>query len=122
MTALERARASWGEPLPEWIEALAAAADRLGQREVARILGYSAPVVSQVLASRYPGSLRRIEFAVGGAFLARRCKCPGQQWRPIRANECLAWQRRPYDGGNHVAVRMYRACRGGCAHSMMGES
>ena len=109
-TALERARAAWGEAMPEWIVALAKACDATTQSRAAEAIGYSPAAVSQVLKRAYAGGLDRIEQAVRGAFMAAEVDCPGQG-RAIPTNECTTWQRKGYDGSNHCAVAMFRACR-----------
>lgn len=116
--SVDRARAAWGT-LPDWVEALARACEGTSQARVAGRLGFSPPTVNQVLKAAYKGNLSRIEAAVRGAFMADVVDCPGFGG-PIPTNECVAWRRRKYDGGNHLNVRMYRACRGGCPHSDLG--
>lgn len=110
MSAVDKARAAWGDPLPDWIKALAEACDATSQAKAAERIGYSPAVVSHVLRAAYPGDLTRVEGAVRGAFMAAEIDCPGQN-RPIPTDECIGWQRRPYDGGNHLNVTMFRACR-----------
>jgi hypothetical protein len=63
-SSCERARMGWGEPLPDWILALAEACDQEGQSAVARKLEVSPALVNQTLANRYLGRLDRIELKV----------------------------------------------------------
>ncbi len=73
---LERAGRAWGQPLPEWMRALAEACDEGTQARAVRAIGYSPPTVNQVLARTYKGNLEAIEGAVRGAYLAMTVACP----------------------------------------------
>lgn len=120
MSAVATARAAWGGALPDWLRVLAEQCDHVGsQAQVARRIGYSASTVNQVLAAKYRGDLRKVAAAVEGAFLAATVECPvlGQ----IATDKCLAHQRRPMAGTNPQRVRLWRACRGGCPHSRIGQ-
>lgn len=110
VSARSRAAAAWGEGLPAWILALATACDETSQRRVADAIGYSAATVSLVLRGNYRGDLTRIEQAVRGAFMGGTVACPALR-QELPSNECVVWQRRPYDGSNHQTVRMFQACR-----------
>jgi len=55
--AIDRAMAAWETPLPDWVRALAEAADASSQREVGRRIDYSPAVVNQVLGRTYGGDL-----------------------------------------------------------------
>lgn len=117
--ALDRARNAWGGSPPDWVEALARACDGASQARVAGRLGLSAATVNQALKGAYKGNVARIEAAVRGAYMAETVACPGRGCA-IPTDECVGWRRRPYDGANHLHVRMYRACRSGCPHSDLG--
>ena len=110
-SARSRAAAAWGEDLPAWVSALAAACDDTSQRRVADAIGYSAATVSLVMRRAYRGDLSRIEQAVRGAFMGGTVSCPALR-SELPSHDCVAWQRRPYDGSNHQTVRMFQACRG----------
>lgn len=114
--AVERARASWGEALPDWVETLAEACDSASQNRIAVRLGYSAATVSCVIGNRYAGDLEAVRQAVEGALLQTFVTCPvlGE----LRADRCLAEQRRPLMASNPQRVRLYRACRS-CPHSRL---
>lgn len=120
-SATERARAAWGGGLPDWVIALAEACDAPGasQAKVAARLGYTPPVVSQLLNARYKGDLTRAERVVRGAYLAETVPCPVLGDLPV--NDCLSHQRADFDGANHIRVSLYRACRGGCPHAQQAE-
>lgn len=120
--SLANARDSWPEGLPDWLEALARAADRTSQAVAARAIGYSGSVVSSVLKGSYNGDLAAVEKAVRGRFLAATVACPvaGE----IGADICLAHQKRAqhFSAGSSFRVEMARACKGGCPHSRIGRT
>lgn len=103
-----------------WIDLLRAACDSTSQTSVARKVGYSSAVISQVLSGTYAGDVRRVQAAVEGALMNVTVECPvlGE----ISRAQCIAWQRRPFTPTNPLAVQMYRACRSGCPHSFLPAS
>jgi hypothetical protein len=107
---LAKARAAWGDPLPDWIERLAQECQSSSQRLVGERLGRSAGLISQVLANKYPGNLAAIEEAVRGAYLAASVNCPALGQLPV--DECQSWRRkaRKFVNVNSQRVAMYRAC------------
>ena len=115
MTNLEIAAAAWGADLPEWVAALAKSCDRSDQKQTAYRIGYSPPVVNQVLKRTYKGNLKRVQTAVEGALMAATVDCPvvGE----IGADKCLQIQRQALAPTNPERVKLWRACRGGCRHS-----
>jgi hypothetical protein len=110
-----KAAAAHGEQLPDWIGELARICDRDGLRETARRVGYSAAALSYVIAGTYGGDLARVEQAVRGAVMGESVDCPvlGETPRHI----CLAWQKKPFAATSSLRVRVFRACRAGCAHA-----
>lgn len=112
--AADKARAAWGEAMPDWVAALADAADATSQAQVADRLGYSAAVVSCVLRDRYAGDLASVRQAVEGALMRASVDCPvlGE----LRADRCLAEQRKPLSASSPQRVRLWRACRS-CQHA-----
>lgn len=115
VSAIERARAAWGDALPDWVRVLAEQCDASSQAKVAKRVGYSPATVSYVLKARYAGDMRAVEKAVRGAFMAATVDCPVLGALP--SNTCLENQRRPFAATNHIRVQLYRACHGGCPHS-----
>lgn len=113
-----KARAAWGGTPPEWVEALAAEATRTSASAVAVRLGYSPPVISEVIANRYRGDVQGVAEAVRGAFLGAEVGCP--VLGSIGRDHCLEQQRKPFMATSSVRTRLYRACRGGCPHSRIG--
>ncbi|MBR9819369.1 MAG: hypothetical protein GYB51_00040 [Rhodobacteraceae bacterium] len=106
------ARDAWGAALPDWVETLARECAASSQNKVARLLGYSATVVSQVLRRKYPGDLRAVETAVRGAYEDFAINCPvlGE----ITPLVCQGWRvkARKFSTENSQRVRMFRACNG----------
>ena len=76
MSALENARAAWGDELPEWVAQLASECETTSQNRVAGRLGRSAAVVSQVIRRKYPGDMGAVEQLVRGVFLNGTLECP----------------------------------------------
>lgn len=113
-----KARAAWGEDPPDWVEALAAEATRTSASTVAVRLGYSPPVISEVIANRYRGDVARVAELVRGAFLGAEVECP--VLGAIGRDHCLEEQRKPFMTTSSVRTRLYRACRDGCPHSRIG--
>ncbi|WP_142850831.1 transcriptional regulator [Telmatospirillum sp. J64-1] len=117
--AVQRARVAWGEALPQWVQVLAEHCDATSQARTAKRIGYSGAVVSHVLKNVYPGDIAKVELAVRGALMAATVNCPVLGDLPT--NECLEHQRRKFAATNHVRVRLYRSCHGGCPHSQKGK-
>lgn len=119
-SAIDRARAAWGEAIPDWMIALAEACDNQSQSAVAKQLGYSAALVSQVIGNKYGGGLTAVEQAVRGAFLAAIVDCPvvGE----LAADACNAHQRATWAPLNPTRISFFKACRSGCPHSRIGGS
>lgn len=108
-------RAHWGESAPDWLLILAENCDSSSQKKVGEEIGYSSTVVNQVLKGRYTGDLTAVEKAVRGAYLNATVLCPVLGDLPV--NRCLQHQRQPYANTNRLRVRLYIACRSGCAHA-----
>lgn len=115
-TAAETVAECWRDA-PDWLLRLAAACDDTSQRETAQKIGFSPSLVNQVLKNRYQGNLENVRARVETGLDADRRHCPVMGMIP--GNVCLANQSRRYDPSNHIAVRLYRACRG-CPHSLKG--
>ena len=114
LTALQKAVAGWGEPLPDWVQVLAARIDAESQSRVATAVGYSDSAISQALRNCYRGGdIAAVEAAVRGAFMGTTVACPvlGQ----LEVNKCLHHQRQPFRATNSQRVRLFKACRR-CTH------
>lgn len=108
---MERARAAWGEDMPDWVHALAMACERSSQVKVAKALDRSGAVVSQILGRTYLASTARIEERVRGVYLRGTVMCPAMDELPLQ--ECQDWRAKSaqFVMGNPLRQRMYRACR-----------
>jgi hypothetical protein len=108
---LQIAEAAWGHPLPDWVRALALACAQTNQARVARVLGRSDAVVSQVLRNKYGAETARIEERVRGLYLNGVVLCPEQGELPT--NECQDWREKAGEFliGNPMRIRMFHACR-----------
>lgn len=102
---------------PEWIAILRAACTQRSQAAVARELGYTSPVVCQVLKGTYKGDVNRVQAAVEGALMQLQVDCPVLGL--ISRQRCVENQRRPFTPTNPMNVQLYRACRSGCPHSFL---
>ena len=117
---MAKAKATWGNDTPEWVITLAEACDEKDQGRISSVVGYSAATVSQVLSNSYKGDMKRFRTAVEGALMDFTVNCPVLGELP--ANYCLTYQRRPFAATNPERVKLYKACRGGCPHSRIGQS
>jgi hypothetical protein len=109
------ARAAWGDALPIWVTVLADMATRSSLTKTARRIGYSAALVSNVIANKYPAGTDRIEAKVRGALMNETVICPilGE----IGRDHCLDEQGMTNRATSSIRSKLYRACRSGCPHS-----
>ena len=105
--------------MSDWIDTLRAEAERTSQGRTGTKIGYSATVVSRVLAGDYRGDLGSVEASVRGALMGESVDCPVIGDLP--RNRCIEHQRREFAATNPMRVQLYRACRGGCRHSRLEE-
>jgi hypothetical protein len=112
-----KARAAWGDALPDWVQVLAEEVNRTSGVAVADKLKLSGSLVSTVIAHKYPGDMDRVEQQVRGALMGFVVACPvlGEIGRDI----CLAEQKKPFSATSSVRSRLFRACRSGCPHSRL---
>lgn len=106
---LARAQAAWGDPLPEWIAALAHACDATSQGRVAKRLGISPAVVNQALGAAYEGDMHRLKARCEGEFLNATLACPVLGECSVR--RCQDERARPFAATNSLRVTLWRACR-----------
>lgn len=105
---VEKARAAWGDPLPQEIEALASACARSTGKAVAERLGYSGALVSHVLARKYPGDMDLVFAKIRGVLLGEQADCP--ILGTISTMRCLTEQNRPFAATNSIRARLFHAC------------
>lgn len=112
---IAKARAAWGEALPDWVIVLAEEVNRSSGAAVAKRLGYSGSLVSGVLSATYAGDFGNVEAKVRGALMGAQVRCPvlGE----IGRDQCLDEQKMRSVGSSSLRARIYRACRAGCEHS-----
>lgn len=116
MNNRETVQRNWGESAPDWVLALAQAADSgMSRRRLAEVIGYSPAAVSQALSGKYRGSMSRMEAAVRASIMSGDVHCPvlGQ----ISGKQCLDEQRKPLASTSGMRVRLWRACRS-CEHNI----
>lgn len=99
----------WGAEAPSWIKRMAAECDKTSQNVVAKKIGRTSAVISQILNNKYGAGLdntqQRFEAVFGGG--PYQCPVLGE----ISGERCLKEQEAPYRNYNHVVVDLYRACR-----------
>lgn len=110
---MTRAQEAWGD-VPVFIISLVNACDAKSQNKVATQLGYSGPVVSQVIANAYPGDMTRVETQIRMILMRSTINCPALG--EIAELSCHAWQQQAKEltSSTPTKVRMFHACRG-CA-------
>ncbi|CUH68021.1 hypothetical protein TG4357_03345 [Thalassovita gelatinovora] len=110
-TPIEKACRCWGDDMPDWIDGLARACMDSSQNKVAKEMGYSAALVSNVLAHRYPGDMERVEAVYRGVFEKAVVDCPALG--ELGMDVCRNWRRKAkrLNPANSQNVMMFRACR-----------
>lgn len=108
---VEIAEEAWGTPLPDWVRVLAQECARSNQTLVAKRLGRSGAVVSQVLRNKYGAKTTQIEDRIRGLYLDGSVACPGIG-DAMPTNECQDWREKAgrFEMGDPNRARMYRAC------------
>jgi len=97
----------------DWIAVLRQTAQATTQSAVARVIGYSSAVVSQVLKGSYAGDTRRVQTAVEGALMGMTVECPAIG--ELRRDRCLDYQRQPFASTNPLRVQLSLTCPS-CPH------
>lgn len=120
---VDKARAAWGDPAPEWVQALAEEADRITATRAAKNIGYSAAVLSHVFAKNYKGDMEAVEQKVRGALLGMTVMCP--VFGEFGRDRCLDEQAKGNTFTSESRGRCYRTCRGigvpKCQHSRIPD-
>ncbi len=102
---------AWGT-VPRWVEVLIKACDAKGssQGKVAKRLGYSATVVSQIIHKSYPSIDDALETRILDIFDGQNVKCPARGL--IRAEECVKWRDKASElhSSSPIHVQMFVAC------------
>ncbi|UGA45982.1 transcriptional regulator [Bradyrhizobium quebecense] len=120
---LAKARAAWGDNMSAEVSMLAEEAERTTADKVAKRIGYSGAVVSQVISNKYPGDVERVKAKIRGALMNATVMCPAVG--EIALDYCLDQQKMPNTGASSVRALIYRNCRGlgvqRCVHSRIKE-
>lgn len=106
---LATAMAAWGDELPDWVRALAQAAQRLTAAGAAREIGRDQMVVHRILRRTYDGSYARAE-ALVRARIIQAVDCPvlGR----IDETRCRRIRTDPRPPtSSHLAIQTWRACK-----------
>jgi hypothetical protein len=112
---LDIAVASYGDGLPDWIEALARLATDTSATAAAKKIGYSSSLLSALFRGSYSGDFEKLEQKVRGVLMGVNVECPvlGE----IGADQCLDEQGKKHVGTSAIRTSLYHACRNGCPHS-----
>ena len=113
MKMLAKAKAAWGNPLPDWVKALAEACDDTSLRKTALKLNASPAIVSLAIGNKRE-KLDFIKAKVEALLMITIVACPVRG--VMGRNECLREQAKPFSSVNPQRVQLYRACRNGCPH------
>lgn len=112
---LERAKAAWGSAMPDWVEALAEECDRTSVRKTGASIGLSPATVSLLVNNKYaPRPLAGVEKTIRSRLHLNSIHCPvlGR----ICFQRCRSEQAAPLNVHDPVRLRVYKACRKGCAN------
>jgi len=91
------------------MQLLKSAVDEHGQANVARMIGYSASTLSQILSGKYLGDPATVLLRVDEVFGSTTVQCPIRG--EISMGECADTRRQPFAATNAQRVRQYKACR-----------
>ena len=123
-TSTDKARAAWGESVPDWIIALASECDRTSQGAAGRRCrksdgrSYSAATVNYVLGNTYAGSLGAVEASVRSYIMTTAVLCP-HSGETIPHEICAERSSAPMPMSGPAALRAWQACRV-CPNSRTG--
>ncbi len=108
-----------GRGCPRRDHSLAQECDRTSQNRTAARLGYSASLISGMIANTYPGDRAGVFAKIRGALMGETVVCPvlGE----IGGDQCLREQAMPFSTASALRPRLWRACRAtganACPHS-----
>ena len=107
-TNVMRAEAAWGTDMPGWVQLLAQAADRLGQKAAGELIGRSGGYVSRVLRNDYPGDMAEAERIVLAKLSHTDVQCP--EFGLIPQSSCFRNRRQAGDRSTFLRRRFADAC------------
>jgi hypothetical protein len=124
---LQRARERWGAQLPDWVEALARAADAEIARggnltSLGKRIALSGNQVSGVIGNTHPAGKARdaIEATVRGSLMKAEVLCPALGM-VIGLDRCAGFQRQRKSAASPMAVRLAATCPG-CPHAIRSKA
>ncbi len=119
ISALSQVKASYGGEIPNWIEILAAFVDKSGSLRKASIaLGDISPAtISQILNNRYPAKDSNIALKICNKLMSDNVFCP--VLGAISTIKCSGYQKQEFSTTSSMIVKIYQACRSGCAFSKL---
>ncbi|EEW12338.1 helix-turn-helix domain-containing protein [Vibrio mimicus] len=102
-----------------WLDELRKRVEQSSLVEVATALGISKSTISLVLNGKYPASTDKIQTLVESVFMGHTVVCPilGE----IPKHKCASIQAAKHASGGPHAIRLWKACRSGCANSDLKE-
>jgi len=109
-----KARATWGEELPDWVLVLAQEMTRTSGAVTAKRINYSPAVLSNIISGTYRGNVARVEEVVRGALMGATVVCP--VLGDIGRDRCLDEQKQPFRATSSLRARLFHACRK-CPHA-----
>ncbi len=124
-TYMAKARERWGA-VPEWINALAEAADaevaRGGnQGSLGKRIGMRADMISGAIGNKYAGNMTALEQIVRGKLMNATVSCPALVI-DLPRDQCIGYQqRKTFSAANPLMVLLSRTCPG-CQHNVGGKS
>lgn len=92
----------------DWMRLLREAVDAASGTAVAKRLGYSPAVVSQVLKGKYAGRTDLVRQRVIEVYGATSVPCPVLGEIPL--SRCAAERNRPFAATNPLRVRLWQTC------------
>jgi hypothetical protein len=117
MSFVTKAHNCWGDALPDWVLALAEAADASSQNKVATQIGRSSAAISNVIGNKYPADTAPIEAVVRATLMAENINCP--EVGPMPLAQCHEWRARcanDFQPLSSVHRTMRKACAA-CKHN-----
>jgi hypothetical protein len=117
-TFIQKADDAWQNATPDWVREIANTCDQTNQSAVAKRLGVSGAMISNVLRNCYPGDMAKIEDKTRAVLMAETVICPVMG--EISRKRCLDEQSKNHRGTSALRTRLYHACRNGCTNSRFG--
>lgn len=109
-SALDRARAGWGDAMPSFVHRIALACDLSSQAVMADALGISRTALSQVISNKYPGTPKGLPDRVDALcppLPSVECPIMGR----IGSKLCDETRALAYCATNSKHINQFRACR-----------